>query len=92
MQRNITHVRSSTFAAFRVRCSERLAPGHDSKAPVKLVVFDLDETLTLVTFMSKDGKYSPKEYAFTTMVNFESPWVDGSRVAKLQSRKYFKQA
>lgn len=80
------------------RCSARCSPAAtrgDSKSsvdddgalrpPVKLVIFDLDETMTLTTFMSEDGEYLEDQHEFTAMVNFESPWIEGSRIEKLQN-------
>ncbi|CAK0864968.1 unnamed protein product, partial [Prorocentrum cordatum] len=69
-----------------MRCAERVT-GHLSGAcPVRLIVFDLDETLTMATFMASDGSCLPREREKIRRrhANFESPWVDGSRRAKLQ--------
>mmetsp|Transcript_94093 Transcript_94093/g.303983 ORF Transcript_94093/g.303983 Transcript_94093/m.303983 type:complete len:575 (+) Transcript_94093:47-1771(+) len=75
--------RTSTHAMFRLRCSQRNTEGLDRSYPVKLVVFDFDETLTLVTFMvSEEDEPNVQEY--WTRANFESPWVPGSRLAKLR--------
>jgi len=67
-----------------VRCAERKFNCAAKKSSVKLVVFDLDETLTLTTFMTKDGTYTPDQFEFAAKVNFESPWVDGSRIERLK--------
>mmetsp|Transcript_30541 Transcript_30541/g.54608 ORF Transcript_30541/g.54608 Transcript_30541/m.54608 type:complete len:675 (-) Transcript_30541:68-2092(-) len=74
--------RTSVHAMYRLRCAEH---GQiDSFCPVKLVVFDFDETLTLATFMSNSASYAPSEYEAATSINFESPWRDGLRVPKLR--------
>eukprot|EP00446_Apocalathium_sp_SHHI-4_P002868 CAMPEP_0177193036 /NCGR_PEP_ID=MMETSP0367-20130122/22222_1 /TAXON_ID=447022 ORGANISM="Scrippsiella hangoei-like, Strain SHHI-4" /NCGR_SAMPLE_ID=MMETSP0367 /ASSEMBLY_ACC=CAM_ASM_000362 /LENGTH=602 /DNA_ID=CAMNT_0018640883 /DNA_START=162 /DNA_END=1970 /DNA_ORIENTATION=- len=73
-----------TVKAFQVRVAERSFPDEDRNHPVRLVVFDLDETLTLTTFMSEDGTYDEGQHEFTTLINFESPWVQGCRVEKLR--------
>lgn len=71
-----------------VRCFERDFDGYENKPPVKMVVFDCDETLTLSTFMPKNRELRSEigwiEWAeFISVVNFESPFVDGSRIEKL---------
>lgn len=71
-----------------VRCFERDFEGHENKPPVKLVVFDCDETLTLSTFLPKDleirTKIGTTQFAeFIANVNFESPFVDGNRIEKM---------
>lgn len=53
--------------------------------PVRLIVFDFDETLTLVTFMTKDGTYQSHQVEYAKLVNFQSPWVEGDRIKKLKS-------
>lgn len=56
------------------------------EVPVKLVVFDFDETLTLATFMTGNCEYADEEEKdIARVINFESPWVEGSRLMKLQS-------
>jgi len=50
---------------------------------VQLVVFDVDETLTLVSYMIEDED-PPEVQQELVKVNFESPWVTGSRIVKLQ--------
>ena len=82
----------------QIRCQERDFRGWESQPPVKLVVFDFDETLTLATFMPQSKAiatkvgWTPAEAAFKdwsqedlVKYNFESPWVEGSRVQKLKS-------
>ncbi|CAK9017905.1 unnamed protein product [Durusdinium trenchii] len=78
--------RASLRATFRLRCAERISPSEVSKdCPVKLVVFDFDETLTLATFMTGNCEYADdEEKDIARVINFESPWVEGSRIAKLQ--------
>lgn len=71
------------------RCFERQFEGQETKPPVKLVVFDCDETLTLSTFMPKDKSLRTQigwiEWAeFISNVNFESPFADGSRIEKMR--------
>jgi len=81
----------------QVRCSARELPAEKVHNPVKLIVFDFDETLTLATFMPKDPGCSSKigwlptdaktlEWTVQDLVdfNFESPFASGSRVTKLQ--------
>lgn len=89
-----THQASHRTAA--VRCFERYFEGREKRPPVKLVVFDFDETLTLLTLM-------PNAKHLTTQIganganfrltvkqddlvswNFESPFTDGCRVEKLK--------
>lgn len=79
--------RASLRATFRLRCAERIAPSEVSKdCPVKLVVFDFDETLTLATFMTGNCEYADdEEKDIARVINFETPWVEGSRIAKLQN-------
>lgn len=78
--------RAACAALSRVQCAERPFPGSEDNYPVKVVVFDLDETLTLTTFMSRDGNYTPEQHELTAKVNFESPWINnGSRIAKMKS-------
>eukprot|EP00929_Paragymnodinium_shiwhaense_P007348 TRINITY_DN111252_c0_g1_i1.p1 TRINITY_DN111252_c0_g1~~TRINITY_DN111252_c0_g1_i1.p1 ORF type:complete len:665 (-),score=134.57 TRINITY_DN111252_c0_g1_i1:306-2300(-) len=85
--------RSHSSAIFRVRCGERPADedggadGADYTEPVKLVVFDLDETITMATFMRKDGYCPEDKVDFLRMINFESTFVQGNRIEKL--RKFF---
>jgi len=79
---------------YQVRCQERDFEGCERKHPVSLVVFDFDETLTMATFMpedpefTKDMKWSPSdnEWSLVDLVeyNFETPYVEGSRVEKLK--------
>jgi len=76
--------RTSRHAVFRLRCSERSSSEHDRRCPVQLIVFDLDETLTLVTFMTPTGSYQGNECDWARKVNFESPWVEGSRLRKVR--------
>lgn len=79
--------RASLRATFRLRCAERITPSEVSKdCPVKLVVFDFDETLTLATFMTGNCEYADdEEKDIARVINFESPWVEGSRILKLQN-------
>jgi len=51
--------------------------------PVKLVVFDFDETLTLATFGPKPGS-PPERLATCVDVSFQSPWVEG-RLQELEN-------
>jgi hypothetical protein len=72
------------------RCIERKFDGQENKPPVKLVVFDCDETLTLSTFMPKDKGFGTSigwnQWGdYIAGVNFESPFVDGSRLEKLRN-------
>lgn len=81
----------------QVRCSARRFAGDCDHHPVRLVVFDFDETLTLATFMpqakacSADIGWTPdgagdNEWTSSDLVayNFETPFVEGNRVVKLQ--------
>lgn len=80
----------SRYVTAGVWCFERNFDGQESCPPVRLVVFDCDETLTLSTFMPRDNDFRTRigwsswpEYIST--VNFESPWVNGSsRLQKLR--------
>lgn len=76
-------IKRTTNSVFRLRCSERPDLGNSVDIGVKLVVFDFDETLTLVTLMTPDGTLLPEQEEWAKNVNFESPWVDGSRIEKL---------
>merc|ERR1719461_1676808 len=78
----IVYQRTSKRSVFRVRCVEAECPNKDSRYPVKLVVFDLDETLTMVTFMTPSGTYRAHEHAWAKKANFETPWVEGERLTK----------
>jgi len=80
----IVYQRTSKRSVFRVRCVEAECPNKDSRYPVKLVVFDLDETLTMCTFMTPSGTYRAHEYDWAKKANFETPWVEGQRLLKLQ--------
>jgi len=73
---------------------ERRFDGQDAKPPVKLVVFDCDETLTLSTFMPPDDAFMSRigvaekwneSSDYISEVNFESPFAEGSRIKRLQS-------
>jgi len=77
------HERTSHHATFRLRCAERSTPGMDCNYPVKLVVFDFDETISMVTFMAKDTD-TPAERRILREINFETPWVEGDRLDKLR--------
>jgi hypothetical protein len=48
----------------------------NSMEPVKLVVFDFDETLTLATFGPKPGS-APELLTTCVGLSFHSPWVEG---------------
>jgi len=72
------------LASMVLRCSERAFEGADKHLPTKLVVFDLDETITMATFMPKNHKWDPAKYNQLTEYNFESPWLAGSRVDNLK--------
>lgn len=84
--------RTSTHAVKRTRVDERWFEGHENHNPVQLIVFDLDETLTLATFCVSTAKWEndigaslPKDVAARIVEHsFESPYLDGSRVQKLQ--------
>eukprot|EP00931_Biecheleriopsis_adriatica_P009611 TRINITY_DN11067_c0_g1_i1.p1 TRINITY_DN11067_c0_g1~~TRINITY_DN11067_c0_g1_i1.p1 ORF type:complete len:643 (-),score=136.29 TRINITY_DN11067_c0_g1_i1:297-2192(-) len=80
-----TRERASRRAQLRLRCAERItSTPTDRNSPVKLVVFDFDETLTLATFMTGNCLYRKEEKEIAKTINFESPWVQGSRLAKLK--------
>eukprot|EP00930_Biecheleria_cincta_P073184 TRINITY_DN60501_c0_g1_i1.p1 TRINITY_DN60501_c0_g1~~TRINITY_DN60501_c0_g1_i1.p1 ORF type:complete len:615 (+),score=99.78 TRINITY_DN60501_c0_g1_i1:42-1847(+) len=76
--------RTSKHATFRVRCADR-ATEEGKNTPVKLVVFDFDETITLATFMTETCVFSGEEKEVARTINFESPWLHGSRLSKLKS-------
>lgn len=80
-------VKRTSKSVLRLRCVERTDLGVDGKSgeyTVKLIVFDFDECLTLVTLMSEDGQYTSEQSLWAREVNFETPWVPGSRIEKLQ--------
>eukprot|EP00931_Biecheleriopsis_adriatica_P009612 TRINITY_DN11067_c0_g1_i2.p1 TRINITY_DN11067_c0_g1~~TRINITY_DN11067_c0_g1_i2.p1 ORF type:complete len:647 (-),score=121.11 TRINITY_DN11067_c0_g1_i2:256-2160(-) len=80
-----TRERASRRAQLRLRCAERItSTPTDRNSPVKLVVFDFDETLTLATFMTGNPLHGREEKELAKTINFESPWVQGSRLAKLK--------
>jgi len=76
-------IRTSTNAALRVRCAERNNDEFDKNSPVKVVVFDLDETLTLSTFMRPDLTFPSDMHQKYIRYNFQSPFVEDDRVPKL---------
>eukprot|EP00434_Breviolum_minutum_P016799 symbB.v1.2.014819.t1/scaffold1093.1/size138456/1 len=78
--------RSASRAPFRCQCLERSGPAHhlDEAFPVKLVVFDFDETLTLITYLIEDGD-SEEVQRQIVKTNFQTPWVKGSRIEHLKS-------
>lgn len=53
-------------------------PEEGDRPPVKLVVFDFDETMTLATFMSGDGAYREEQRAVTAQA---PPLSRGARAA-----------
>lgn len=55
----------------------------DSMVPVKLCVFDLDETLTIKTFMPLAENQEELTKAAVEK-SFESPWLDGGRLEQLR--------
>lgn len=70
-------------------CLERSFDGQDDHRPVKLVVFDCDETLTVSTFMPREKEFGTtigwSEWPeYISNVNFESEFVDGSRLERLK--------
>eukprot|EP00439_Symbiodinium_sp_Y106_P085331 s519_g28.t1 len=76
--------RSSSRAAFKCSCSQRSLRSPNDRFPVKLVVFDFDETLTLITYIIEEGD-TPEMQREIVKTNFQSPWVKGSRIANLKS-------
>lgn len=77
--------RTSRMAPLRLRCTERDFEGSERRPPVKLVVFDLDETLTMATFMPKVWESLPREkFPALLAYNFDTPWVEGDRLQKLK--------
>ncbi|CAK8995559.1 unnamed protein product [Durusdinium trenchii] len=74
--------RSFTRAAYRCQCLERTL--QDETFPVKVVAFDFDETLTLITYLIEDGD-SEEVQKQIVKTNFQTPWVKGSRIEHLQS-------
>lgn len=77
----------SKRSCLRVRCCQREFAGQDAHLPVKLVVFDLDETLTVASFMPRSGwdDLSEEQKEHLVACNFESQHLSGSRIAKLKS-------
>jgi len=81
-------------AEFRAVCMEQYFEGCEDTPPVSLVVFEFDETLSLYTFMPEDARGATEigyvgggaeEREHFVRYNFESPYVEGCRVAKLRS-------
>jgi len=76
-----------------VWCFERSFTGDEHRPPVRLVVFDWDETLTLSTFLPGDKELRNTigwcQWAeYITLHNFETPFVkskNNTRVQKLHS-------
>lgn len=83
--RTLPEYGSHRVSIYMVHCAERNFDSADQRHPVKAVVFDFDETLTLTTLMPKDMSYD-SEAAKTaySSYNFDTPYVDGDRVAKLK--------
>lgn len=69
---------------WRCCCSECLGSEHDGSYPVKVIVFDFDETLTMVTFTQVGGTILDASREYLLKLNFESPFVEGSRLDKLR--------
>jgi len=81
----------------KVMCKEMFDPCCSGQVPVKLVVFDFDETLTIATFVPEcEDFHSNIEWASgkdtagwsqfdLVRYNFESPWVKGRRLLKLRN-------
>lgn len=83
---------------FRGGCSiqavERPFEGSEYQPPVKLVLFDFDETLSLYTFMPSEPRCSTeigyfganeKSRSYYVQYNFETPYLEGDRVEKLRN-------
>ncbi|CAJ1371973.1 unnamed protein product [Effrenium voratum] len=79
----------SRFTTAAVWCFERPFEGQDIRPPVRVVIFDCDETLTLSTFLPHDDDLRSKldwesQWAdYIAAMNFESPFVVSSRRARL---------
>eukprot|EP00439_Symbiodinium_sp_Y106_P021937 s5410_g2.t1 len=74
----------------RTAGTQQQQPGQELRPPVRVVVFDCDETLTLSTFLPDDAALrtqldwtSPWEEYIAT-VNFESPFATSGRLALLR--------
>mmetsp|Transcript_66075 Transcript_66075/g.154682 ORF Transcript_66075/g.154682 Transcript_66075/m.154682 type:complete len:622 (+) Transcript_66075:24-1889(+) len=77
---------------WRVHCIEKPFDGAALQPPVQLVIFDFDGALTLYTFMPEDPRcstevgYAPESVKRRYVeYNFESPYLEGSRVQQLQN-------
>lgn len=78
-------------AVLKARCMEKTFEESEEMPPVKLVVFDFDETLTLHTWMPEDARYASQigfrgneaERRHYIEYNFASPYIDGDRVKEL---------
>mmetsp|Transcript_138839 Transcript_138839/g.443240 ORF Transcript_138839/g.443240 Transcript_138839/m.443240 type:complete len:623 (+) Transcript_138839:33-1901(+) len=82
----------SRYITEGVWCFEREFDGQERCPPVRLIVFDWDETLTLSTFLPEDRGLRQRigwcEWAdYITEHNFQTPLVDGTatRVEKLRA-------
>lgn len=80
-----TFLGASTSSSTNLTCT---AIDVDSTVPVKLCVFDLDETLTIKTFMPWVENQEELTKAAVEK-SFESPWLDGHRLEQL--RKLFRE-
>lgn len=78
-------------AVLKARCMERYFDGCEQEPPVKLVVFDFDETLTLHTWMPEDTRFASEigflgtdaDKVHFTEYNFASPYLEGNRIQEL---------
>ncbi|CAE7682279.1 unnamed protein product [Symbiodinium pilosum] len=81
------HSRHTTAAAW---CFERQFDGQELRPPVRIVVFDCDETLTLSTFLPDDVAlrtqldWTSQWEDYIATVNFESPFTSPGRLSQLR--------
>eukprot|EP00930_Biecheleria_cincta_P073242 TRINITY_DN60556_c0_g1_i1.p1 TRINITY_DN60556_c0_g1~~TRINITY_DN60556_c0_g1_i1.p1 ORF type:complete len:593 (+),score=80.50 TRINITY_DN60556_c0_g1_i1:74-1852(+) len=80
----------SKYVPAKLWAFERDFPGQEAQRPVKLVVFDCDETLTISTFLPNepplrsDVNWNTEWADYISRVNFQSPFVDTPRIQRLK--------
>lgn len=80
----------SKYVPAKIWAFERDFPGQEAQRPVKLVVFDCDETLTISTFLPNEPSLRNNvnwttEWAdYISRVNFQSPYLDTPRIQRLK--------
>lgn len=75
----------SRYTTAEVWCFERQFEGQEQRPPVRVIIFDCDETLTLSTFLPHDEDlrtrldWSSQWEDYIATMNFESPFLTSSR-------------